>query len=102
MRRQHTPKQIERILARRERRGLTWSALAEEAGVSVSTLLAWSRRRAKVQDSGSTFVEVEVPRERGHETSAVEVVLPGGRRIVVAVGFDPEHLRRVVRALESC
>ncbi len=32
---------------------------------------------------------------------ALEVVLPTGARIQVPAGFDPEHLRRVVEALES-
>ena len=33
--------------------------------------------------------------------AALEVVLNGGRRIVVSPGFDPETLRRVVAALEG-
>jgi hypothetical protein len=33
--------------------------------------------------------------------SAIEVVLSGGRRIVVGPGFDPETLRLVVAALEA-
>ena len=33
--------------------------------------------------------------------SAIEVVLGGGRRVVVGPGFDPETLRRVVAALEA-
>jgi lambda repressor-like predicted transcriptional regulator len=34
-------------------------------------------------------------------SSAIEIVLPGGPRIVVTSGFDAETLRRVVAALEA-
>jgi transcriptional regulator with XRE-family HTH domain len=100
MRSRHTPQEIEKILSRRERRGLTWAALAEEAGVSTSTLQNWARkRRARV---GPAFVEVAVAPDEASGDLALEIVLRSGHQVRVPRAFDPEHLRRVVRALASC
>jgi hypothetical protein len=47
------------------------------------------------------LTEVTAPTPEPTGRSAIEVVLGGGRRIVVGPGFDPETLRLVVAALEA-
>jgi hypothetical protein len=47
------------------------------------------------------LAEVTAPTPGPTGRSAIEVVLGGGRRIVVGPGFDPETLRLVVAALEA-
>jgi hypothetical protein len=89
---------MQKLLARRRRLGVTWDQLAEQSGVPRTTLLYWDRRlRGKGETIPSEFVEVVVARESG----PLEVVLRGGRRILVPVEFDPGHLRRVIEVLES-
>jgi hypothetical protein len=47
------------------------------------------------------LAEATAPTPESKSLAAIEVVLGGGRRIVVSPGFDPETLRRVVAALEA-
>jgi transcriptional regulator with XRE-family HTH domain len=107
MRQHHDPERIAKLLARRERRGLTWFELAAESGVPVTTLQWWHRRLRQPEKrrrrKRASFVPVAVTESTavGAPPAALEVVLPTGARIQVAAGFDPEHLRRVVEALES-
>ena len=46
----------ERLLAERDREGLTWVALSERSGVPISTLQEWARRLRA--ESRPAFVEV--------------------------------------------
>lgn len=98
-------KEMERLLARRRRRGLTWAELSEETGVPRSTLEWWQRRLRDGDDRtrDPEFVEVTVmpPAARAGAIVPIEVILRSGHRVSVVPGFDAEHLRRVVDALES-
>ena len=47
------------------------------------------------------LAEVAAPSPEPAGRAAIEVVLGGGRRVVVGPGFDAETLRRVVAALEG-
>ncbi len=64
MRQRHDPKHIEKLLARRERRGLTWFELASESGVPATTLQWWHRRLRGTKSAGrrkpAAFVPVVV------------------------------------------
>jgi transposase-like protein len=95
---------MEALVTRRQRHGLTWSALSEESGVPLSTLHQW-HRRLREPDRGrrrQRFVAVAVTEpERAAGDGVLEVVLRSGHRVRVTAGFDPEHLRRVIVALES-
>ena len=95
---------MRRLLARREREGLTLAELARRTRIPVGTLAWWSsrlRRERGVEPVG--FVELKpaadgakVPGREG----LLEVVLAGGRRVLVPPGFDAGELQRLVRALE--
>jgi len=86
----------ERLLAERDRDGLTWRALSERSGVPISTLQKWMRRVR--EESAPSFVEVGsvevVP-------DVFEIDLAGGRRIRVPMRFDPEALRSLVGVLDT-
>jgi len=104
MRRHHDPERIESLLARRERRGLTWFQLSAESGVPATTLQWWQRRlRQPKRRRRASFVPVAITESTPPAAPpvALEVVLRTGARIQVPAGFDPEHLRRVVEALET-
>lgn len=81
--------------------GLT--AFAERHGLGRERLRRWKRR---LEGSGVPVfhpvrvVESAEAEERGCEPG-VELVMRGGRRVVVPPGFDPDHLRRVVSVVEG-
>jgi hypothetical protein len=83
-----------RLIARRERSGLTWREAAEEAGVPLPTVMDWARR---LRDTA--FVELAA--EEGPEASdRVEIVLRSGRRLLVPVGAASDDLLALVLLLE--
>ena len=47
------------------------------------------------------LVEATAPTPKSRSHAPIEVVLGGGRRILVGPGFDPQTLRQVVAALEA-
>ena len=77
------------------------------AGLSVPSFYWW-RREVRIRDArrrGTNrpqFVPVQMtPKPPTGAAVGVEVVLAGGRLIRVGSGFDADHLRAVVAALEA-
>lgn len=86
------------LLARNTRGEATLRELAEEIGVSVSTL-SWWRRRLKADEASPSFVEVTLEKP----AVAAEIVLEVSNvRILVPSTFDSTHLRSVVEVLRKC
>src|SRR5262245_227628 len=89
-------------LARWKASGLKVGAFCEREGVTPTAFAHWRKeiaardaRRAKTADP--VFVPVQVL--PGPIT--LDVALPGGRVVRVPPGFDPNHLRAVIAALEG-
>jgi hypothetical protein len=92
------------LLRRRERRGLTWAELSAQSGVPRSTLHWWDRRlRNEGREEGPRFVRLDVTPEAppAADGEPLEVVTPGGHRILVRTGFDPASLRQVLSILDA-
>jgi hypothetical protein len=99
--------------------GLSLRAFCQQRGLNLGTMQGWVYKRghrlaieqarreahddqAPGDDSpATTFLPVHLAEPIVSASSAVEVVLGPGRRIVVGPGFDPETLRRVVAVLED-
>jgi len=102
--------EMEQLLGRRERLGLTFKTLARESGVPAGTLAfwAWKLRQSALQrepiaPACTGFVElVPGPDVPSAVESRVEIVLVSGRRVVVPADVDEDRLVRLVRALERC
>jgi hypothetical protein len=86
----------ERLLAERDREGLTWVALSERSGVPILTLQKWARRL--LAEPRPAFVEVGSV-EFSHPL--FEIDLAGGRRVRVPMRFDPDALRTLVSVLDA-
>jgi transposase-like protein len=94
----------ERLLREHRNSGLRIAEFCRRRGVSQPSFFAWRRRLR----CGSTFVEVKVaapaapePAAASEAGAALEVVLGGGRRVLVRRGFDAQLLGELVAALEA-
>jgi hypothetical protein len=91
------------LIAEQHGSGLSVMAFCRERGLRTGQFFAWKQRLRRAAEE--QFVEVQVqklaaqaPKTRG---GAIEVHLADGWRIRVEPGFDAEHLRAVVAALET-
>ena len=79
--------------------GQSVRAFCQKRGLTTSQFFAWKKRLREA--SGEGFVEVRVQEAPASKGGAIVVHLAGGRRIFVEPGFDAQHLRAVVAALET-
>jgi hypothetical protein len=89
------------LIAEQSGGGQSVRAFCQGRGLTTSQFFAWKKRLR--ESAADEFVEVRVeraPAPAAHSV-AIEVHLAEGRRIRVEPGFDPEHLRAVVKALEA-
>lgn len=106
------------ILDAASRSGLSQSEFCRRQGISLAQYFWWKKKIGTRATTGQPPVtrrltpaflpvrlverarrSVDIPRECA-EGGALEIILDGGRRIVVRQGFDPETLRQVVETLE--
>jgi transposase-like protein len=83
--------------------GQTVEAFCRERGLTTSQFYTWRKRlRGSVAER---FLEVQVAKSAAWPTPSkrggIEIRLAEGRCLLVEPGFDPNHLRAVVAALET-
>jgi transposase-like protein len=91
-----------RLIAEQGESGETVGAFCQERGLTTSQFYTWRKRlRGSIAER---FLEVQVaqaaqpaPSKRG----AIEIRLGEVRYVLVEPGFDADHLRAVVAALEA-
>ena len=92
-----------RLISEHDGSGQSIAGFCRDRGVPVSQFFAWRNRLLKAPVE--SFVEVQLvgapPAQSTAPSRAIEVALGGGRRVIVGPGFDPDHLRAVVAALET-
>jgi hypothetical protein len=102
MRREPIPRRVQALLSRREAEGWSFPDLSRRTGLPSWKLRRWADRVPVPSRSGkrSSFVAVEVV---GHAPAgpSLELTTPAGFRLTVPPGFDPDHLRRLLAALEG-
>lgn len=93
---------MRRLLARREREGLTLAELSLRTGVPTGTLGWWASRLRRDRPAGFVeLVERPAPAEAKAPAGRIELVLRDGLRVLVPGGVDAAEVQRLVRALES-
>ena len=88
------------LLARRDRRGLTYRELSEECGIPAHTLSWWAWKLRSEAPAEPSFVELEVHADAS--SASLEIETAGGHLVRVSAGFEAEALRRVLEVLGSC
>ncbi len=83
--------------------GQTIVAFCREHGLTTSQFYTWRKRLRGT--AAEQFLEVQVvkapARQIPSSRGAIEIRLADGRSVLVETGFDPNHLRAVVAALEA-
>lgn len=91
-----------RILREQAKSGQTVAGFCRERGLCAPHFFQWKKRVAEAESRPAGFVEVRVAAPVSERASpAIEVELAGGRRLRVGAGFEREHLRAVIEALEG-
>ena len=102
--RRATPEQMAKWLAQRAQQGWDWRETSRRSGQPAWKLRWWQKRFARTraaESPGRAFVAVELTDATSSPPATLEVTTPWGHRVSVPAGFDPEHLRRLLRALEA-
>jgi transposase-like protein len=90
------------LISERGRSGQTIVAFCRDRGLTPSQFYTWRSRLRK--SIAERFLEVQVVKTAARRLpvtrGAIEIRLAEGRCVLVEPGFDPNHLRAVVAALE--
>jgi hypothetical protein len=90
--------EIELLLERRDREGLTYAEIARMAGIRPSTMSTWAwrlrrdgrRRSAPLKGRGQGFVEI-VAGAAPTQEARIEIELSNGRRVTVRPSCRPQQ-----------
>jgi len=105
MTRRHTRAEVDAILDRRDREGLTYEELAELTGIAKTTLSWWSWRRRRESGqrrrgrSVAGFAEVVTVAEQPSQGTAMELTTPSGLALRIPADFDEVALERLLALL---
>ena len=93
------------LVAEQKRSGQNVAAFCRERGICAPQFFAWKKRLS--QAGTEQFVAVQVV-EAGEPSQppavhsrAIEIRLVGNRSVIVEPGFDADHLRVLLAALEA-
>ena len=107
-RKRRSREEVKRLVMEFEASGIARNEFCRSRGIALSTLQRHLKRHGSGVDrakAGNRLVAVELsgqePKSNSQRACALEVVLPGGRRIEVRREFDSATLGRVVKVLEG-
>ena len=93
------------LMAEQKQSGESVAAFCRERGLPASQFFAWKRRLLEAEAAKFVAVEAapirETRRPAAEQGSAIEVRLGRCRSLMVEPGFDADHLRALLAALEA-
>jgi hypothetical protein len=91
------------LISEQSQSGQTVEAFCRERGLTTSQFYTWRKRLRG--SAAQQFLEVQVVKAAARpfpvNRAGIEIRLAEGRCVLVEPGFDPNHLRAVVAALET-
>lgn len=91
------------LIAEQSGSGQSVADFCRDRGLTTGQFFAWKKRLR--QTAAEEFVEVQVPRMPAQSSKAnsgaIEIHVADGLRIRVEPGFDADHLRAIIAALET-
>jgi hypothetical protein len=103
MKQPHPRPDIQRLLERRARHGLTFREISEESGIPIPTLSYWASKQRREGGAGEPVAQfVPVAIEGDDQAGTIAIELGAAVRVTVERGFDEEHLSRVLSVLARC
>ncbi len=91
------------LISEQSESGQSVEAFCRERGLTTSQFYTWRKRLRG--SAGEQFLEVQVAKPAARpalsKRGTIEIRLAEGRCVLVEPGFDPDHLRAVVAALEA-
>jgi len=90
-----------KLISQQAKSGKSVAAFCRERGLCAPHFFQWKKRLSEA--AAKKFVEVTVVQAATQPAAraAMEIRLRGDRCLVVAPGFDADHLRALLRVLES-
>lgn len=88
-----------RIIHEQQAGGFSIASFCRRRKLSQASFYAWRSRLRLSEAGGPAFVEVKV--KASVAGSALELLLPGGSRVLLHHGFDRQLLREVLSVLED-
>lgn len=98
------PREMAGWLAQGRRHGWGWAELSRHSGHPVWKLRWWHerlKRRPAAKDSARPFVAVEIIASPPAPAVFIEITTESGFRVSVPRDFDPDHLKRLLKALDT-
>lgn len=92
--------QWRRLIAQWQRSGLSAAAFCARHHLNTATFYAWRNTLQRRDAAATPFVPIHVLADPP-PIHLLEVVLPDGRRVRVAPGFDPTTLRQLLTLLHE-
>ena len=93
------------VISEQQQSGKSVAVFCQERGLRVWQFYEWKKRLRAADTAQSVELEVKpaakATRSEAVRSQAIEVWLKGGRSLVIEPGFDAQHLRTLLRALES-
>jgi len=98
----HKEQQWRKWIERWHKSGLSVRAFCDQHGLSQPSFYAWRRTLQQRDQASVSFVPLHVlPDKPTVSLTPLEVVLPNGRSLRVAPGFDAITLRQLLAVLEE-
>lgn len=89
------------LVSEQKRSGQSVAGFCRERGIGAPQLFAWKKRLNQAGTEQLVAVQVVEAVQQPEIRRALEVRVDGGRSILVEPGFDADHLRAVITALET-